>query len=102
MSEQWLLDRDPRLGMEWNIQIIKKDAPAKTICFMAHSGVEDNSEYESHANLIASAPQLLEALERLEFEVSRAMSRETDEMSNLRDVDVDAARAAIAAARGGG
>lgn len=45
---------------------------------------------------------LLEALERLEFEVSRAMSRETDEMSNLRDVDVDAARAAIAAARGEG
>ena len=34
-----------------------------TICFMTHSGKDDNSEAEANASLIAAAPDLLSALE---------------------------------------
>ena len=55
----WYVDPDYRPGMEWNNHILSADS--NTVCFMAHSP-DDNTKLENAANLIAAAPELLEAL----------------------------------------
>lgn len=51
--------------MAWNNHIVQRMNPNTTICFMTHSGTEDNSEAEANAHLIAAAPDLLDALQGL-------------------------------------
>lgn len=56
----WIPDRDPRIGMEWNIHIL--DQRGNAICFMAHSDGKAYERDEANAALVAAAPELLEAL----------------------------------------
>lgn len=60
----WAIDRDPRRGMSWNINIVDK-ARGHAVCFMAHSGGKEPERDEANARLIAAAPELLEALQEM-------------------------------------
>lgn len=66
----WAVDPDDRPGMEWNNHIVQQASPHIAICFMTHSGKRDNSEAEANARLIASAPELLAALDLLVKDVA--------------------------------
>jgi len=62
----WFIERDDRPNMEWNNHILEEKG-GTTVCFMAHSGNEDNSRHENAAELIAylvnHAPALAELVE---------------------------------------
>ena len=60
----WYVDPDDRPNMEWNNHILSADG--NTVCFMAHNP-NDNTKLENAARLIASTPELLEALKKLSF-----------------------------------
>lgn len=69
----WFIERDDRPNMEWNNHILEEKG-GTTVCFMAHSGNEDNSRHENAAELIAylvnHAPaiaELVEAAEKLKL-----------------------------------
>jgi len=55
----WVVDPDDRPGMEYNIHVVSR---CGLICFMAHSGKADNSEFEANAHLISAAPEMYKAL----------------------------------------
>lgn len=76
--------------MGWNNHIVRADAPHLAICFMAHSGTNDNREHEANACLIAAAPELLDALLRAKWVI--------DELGYPVDVSITTA---IAKATGG-
>lgn len=65
----WFIERDDRPNMEWNNHILEEKG-GTTVCFMAHSGYEDNSRHENAAELIAylvnHAPALAELVEAAE------------------------------------
>lgn len=60
----WYVDQDERPGMQWNRHIHSQTADY-AVCFMAHSDGKDPARDEANANLIAAAPNLLEALRDL-------------------------------------
>lgn len=102
----WAIGRDDRPGMEWNNHIVQRLNPNIAVCFMTHSGSDDNSEAESNATLISAAPDLLAAITRL---ANAAFARDTTmgdqcglfaAQAELRDATL-VARAAIAKATGG-
>lgn len=94
----WKIDPDKRPGMEWNRHI---DAEGLTICFMSNSNGMHPERDLANARLIAAAPELLEALDRI------AMIYENPEPPSLHELSARAydmrciARAAIAKAKGG-
>jgi len=65
----WFIERDDRPNMEWNNHILEEKG-GTTVCFMAHSGYEDNSRHENAAELIAylvnRAPAIAELVEAAE------------------------------------
>lgn len=102
----WIPDRDPRIGMEWNIHIL--DQRGNAICFMAHSDGKAYERDEANAALVSAAPELLAAL-RLMVSIHDEPSgfagkygRELDEALAKQQAKIDArlsaARAAIAKA----
>lgn len=62
------IDRDTRPGMEWNNHIVCESKPNKAICFMAHSGEPDNSEYEANARRLVACWNALEDLPQAELD----------------------------------
>lgn len=60
----WRVDHDSRPEMEWNNHIVYGDGNA--VCFMAHSGNDDNEEHEAAAEFICALrnawPQIKAAL----------------------------------------
>lgn len=97
----WALSRDERPDMEWNIHIVQRDAPHLTVCFMTSDGPN-----EANATLIASAPELLEALTELlaaevaQFPPYEAGKEAQDAWSNRRAAAKSNARTVIAKATG--
>lgn len=90
----WLPDRDPRIGMEWNVHIL--DQRGHAICFMAHSDGASPERDEANAALVAAAPDLLDALH-----VFAERSSSDDLITiTVRTEHVQRARAAIAKATG--
>ena len=87
----WTPDRDPRIGMEWNIHIL--DQRGHAICFMAHSDGASNERDEANAVLVAAAPDLLEALKQIEPILTRMYGPQAAELPPMQVV-----RAAIAKA----
>lgn len=94
-SGPWIPDRDPRMGMEWNIHIL--DQRGHAICFMAHSDGATPERDEANAALVAAAPELLGALQVF---AERSSSDEFITIT-VRTEHVERARAAIAKATGG-
>ena len=68
----WMVDEDIRPGMSWNRHIYGANGLA--VCFLAHSNDKAPERDASNANLIAAAPDLLEALDELLNDVGRASS----------------------------
>ena len=92
----WMPDRDPRIGMEWNIHVL--DRRGHAICFMAHSDGASRERDEANAALVAAAPDLLDALQVF------AEQSCSDEFITItvRTEHVQRARAALAKATGSG
>lgn len=57
----WLVDDDPRPGMQWNRHILSSDRSA--ICFMAHG--RSAASDAANARLVAAAPDLLDVVQAL-------------------------------------
>ncbi len=89
----WDINEDNRPGMSWNREIIYGDGENR-ICFMAHSDGRAPEQDEANACLIAAAPDLYAALDRL-------IARYHPYRDNQEDSDWVAAVAALAKARGG-
>lgn len=92
----WTPDRDPRIGMEWNVHIL--DQRGHAICFMAHSDGASPERDEANAALVAAAPDLLDALQVF---AERSSSDEFITIT-VRTEHVERARAALAKATGSG
>lgn len=84
MSEKWAWD-----GPRNNIHVFQADDPNMRICFLTSDGPT-----EERANLIAAAPELLEALKNTTFAL--ALIAQADGNEDY----LKAARAAIAKAEG--
>ena len=98
----WSLDRDSRIGMEWNIHVL--DRRGHAICFMAHSDGKAPERDEANAALIGAAPELLSAL-RMWMEIhdkpagfAGKYGRALDEAIAAQQLKVDAAAKAARAA----
>lgn len=89
----WRVDPDLRDGMEYNNHIVLEADGSMCICFMAHSGTEDNSEMEAAAALIAAAPDLLKSLKET-VKMLEAAYRQLG-MYSADNTRIAAARAAI-------
>jgi len=87
--------------MDWNNHIVSESG---RICFMAHSGTDDNSKLEAAAHLIAAAPALYEALkaaERLLDESEKAFEEEFGNINPWQELpDGELIVAGLASARG--
>ena len=73
---------------------------ARTICAISPRANVSAEEQEANAQLIAAAPQLLEALERVTELAGDAYANDAESARVLLDASADIARAAIRAARG--
>jgi hypothetical protein len=93
-ARPWEIEPDNRCGMEWNNHIVTQDG-GHTVCFMAHSGVADNSEHEASAALIAALANSAEALVAL-VKAARALGSVPHEYSPHDDKQCPACANTIA------
>lgn len=93
----WRVDPDPRPDMEWNNHIYAADDMA--VCFMAHSDGKDGARDRANANLVAAAPQLLDALLDVLDRIG-ALSKPNELLTLMELEDANRIWAAIEKARG--
>lgn len=60
---EWVISRDNRPGMEWNLHIASAENPNIEICSMFHDGTEENELGEANSRVIAAAPEMLDVLD---------------------------------------
>lgn len=92
----WVASRYNGSGSHWNIRNEHHECTVANVFHFVGSitGTSESFDGEKNASLISAAPELLEALERLEAGVRLWMSR------GVTDEDMEIARAAIAKAKG--
>lgn len=96
----WWIDDDNRPGMSWNRNIVHGTGENR-ICFMAHSDNKAPERDAANAHLIAAAPELYEALERLLSLLGNYVGwRNTAAAEAEEEAAENAAHAALAKARG--
>lgn len=62
----WLVDIDPRRGMEWNRQVVTADG-RDAVCFMAHSNGRHPLRDAANARVVAASPLMLAVLQTIQM-----------------------------------